>query len=256
MQPYDESFFATCQDESGKSASQVVPLIVELLSPESVVDVGCGIGTWLLEFQKCGVEKILGIDGSYVNRDQLLIPQSNFIPYDLTTPLLLPPNTAGTYDLAVSLEVAEHLPESSAEIFVKSLVSLAPTILFSAAIPYQGGTHHINEQWPNYWATHFLAHGYVAVDWIRPQIINKPGIAYYYAQNSLLFIQETRLASWPDLQNYVVAADDLALCRVHPTIWMKVNDPRSQPIRKVLTSLPFSLKNIITRRLGRVRSKK
>ena len=55
------------------------------------------------------------------------------------------------FDLVLSLEVAEHLPSECAEAFVESLVNLGPVILFSAAIPYQGGENHVNEQWPEYW---------------------------------------------------------------------------------------------------------
>jgi SAM-dependent methyltransferase len=256
MQPYDEQFFATCENESKSSASCVVPMLLDLFAPSSVVDVGCGIGTWLEEFRRAGVANILGIDGSYVNPEQLIIPRECFLGRDLTKPLQLTPPFADRYSLALSLEVAEHLPESSAATFVDSLVSLAPTIVFSAAIPHQGGTHHVNEQWPNYWARLFAARGYRTIDWLRPRLLNDPRVAYYYAQNCLFFIDESVLNAKPDLRPYVVAEDDLSLCRVHPARWMKVNDLRAQPIRKVLASLPFSLMNIVSRRLPNRRTRR
>ena len=74
------------------------------------------------------------------------------------------------FDLVVSLEVAEHLPEECAKIFIKSLTKLGPVILFSAAIPFQGWTNHLNEQWPDYWANYFKDNGYEAIDCIRKKV--------------------------------------------------------------------------------------
>ena len=53
------------------------------------------------------------------------------------------------FDLALSLEVAEHLPPECGSEFVQTLTDLSSVILFSAAIPFQGGTDHLNEQWPS-----------------------------------------------------------------------------------------------------------
>jgi hypothetical protein len=60
-----------------------------------------------------------------------------------------------TFDLAICLEVAEHLPPEAAEGFIDSLTRLAPVVLFSAAITFQVGNQHLNGQWPDYWATLF-----------------------------------------------------------------------------------------------------
>jgi SAM-dependent methyltransferase len=124
----------------------VVPTVLRLVQPEPVVDVGCGDGAWLSVFRELGVNHRFGLDGDYVDRRLLQIPQDQFSATDLSLPFRLP----CTFDLAVSLEVAEHLPPQSAEDFVDSLTRLAPVVLFSAAIPLQGGTHHLNEQWPDY----------------------------------------------------------------------------------------------------------
>jgi SAM-dependent methyltransferase len=255
MQPYDESFFATCEAESSTSARQVVPLVVQLLSPKSVVDVGCGIGAWLVEFRNAGVDDFLGIDGAYVNKSQLLIEQNRFVSHDLTQPLDIPASHRRQFDLAVSLEVAEHLDAKYAAQFVSGLASAAPAVLFSAAIPYQGGTHHVNEQWPTYWARLFAEHQFVAVDWVRPRLMNNPQVAYYYAQNSLLFIAAAQLQRWPELQPYVKSADDGSLCCVHPALWMKRNNLRAQPLGRVLTALQYSVRNAVARRVLRKPSK-
>src|SRR5262245_20958009 len=170
MNPYTDEFFDQHQEGSRRSARIIVPLIMELIGPKSVVDVGCGLGTWLSVFRHHGVERILGIDGDYVNRQRLEIAQHEFFVRDLSSPT---PIDRG-FDLAVSLEVAEHLPERSADSFVDFLTSLAPVVLFSAAVPCQGGTNHLNEQWPDYWAARFESRGYRTCDYIRDRIWDNP----------------------------------------------------------------------------------
>jgi hypothetical protein len=71
---------------------------------------------------------------------------------------------------------------------VDCLTRLGQVVLFSAAIPHQGGTHHVNEQWPDYWAALFERHAYTVVDAIRPRIWNDPDVEWWYAQNTLLFV--------------------------------------------------------------------
>ena len=241
MTHYDETFYNTYAAYSSESAHRVVPHIMELFSPKSVVDVGCGIGTWLSAFKKHGVDDILGIDGDYVNRKQLLFDQDHFFSHDLTQPL--PVEKSRRFDLAISLEVGEHLPNASADQFINTLVSLAPVVLFSAAIPYQRGTYHINEQWQNYWAKLFKERRYVTVDWLRPRIWGDKKVEYYYAQNSLLYIEETHIGNYPGLKNYIVAADNEILSKVHPLKWLELNNPPPQPLRKLMRALPVSLKH-------------
>ncbi len=243
MPQYSKSFYNIYITDSVGSAEQVVPQVIKLLSPKSVVDVGCGVGTWLSIFQKHGITDILGIDGDYVNRDQLLFNQKYFLSHDLTQPL--PPEKHRRFDLAVSLEVAEHLPEANADQFISTLVSFAPVILFSAAIPYQGGTFHINEQWPNYWAKLFHKKGYLTVDLLRANLWGNPKVAYYYAQNSLLFIEAAHLDSLPGLKNYVVSPDDEMLSKVHPLKWIETHNPPPMQLRKLLKGLPSSVINSI-----------
>jgi SAM-dependent methyltransferase len=144
---YTSEFFRAKTEGSLRSARTVVPIVMELLKPGSVVDVGCGRGTWLSVFAEHGIADVVGVDGDYVDRRTLLIPPDRFVAHDLTTPLRL----HRTFDLVVSLEVAEHLPVACAGEFVASLTSLGSAVLFSAAVPGQGGTHHVNERWQDYW---------------------------------------------------------------------------------------------------------
>lgn len=132
----------------------------------------------------------MGIDGDYVNRERLLIDRTCFRPHDLALPIQLDQ----MFDLAISLEVAEHLPTRASGSFVESLVRAAPVVLFSAAIPGQGGTRHINEQWPEFWQELFGTFDYQCLDLIRSRIFLEPKVEWWYKQNVLVFMQRSLIA--------------------------------------------------------------
>src|SRR5262249_48549974 len=132
-------------EASEASARTVLPIVFDLWRPASVVDVGCLFGGWAAVASELGVGEVLGIDGGYVDRSRVPAP---FLPHAPPQPLLIDRR----FDLAISLEVAHYLPERRAAGFVADLCRLAPAVLFSAAIPHQGGYGHVNEQWPAYWA--------------------------------------------------------------------------------------------------------
>lgn len=192
--PYTDEFFGTHEAASHQSAEIVIPIVLNLVPVNSVIDVGCGTGAWLSVFRQLGVADVWGADGDWVNLQRLLIPRDRFLPVDLTQPLLLNRN----FDLVVSLEVAEHLPPEVAETFVGSLTKLGRVVLFSAAIPFQGGTLHLNERWPDYWVELFKNRGYEVIDCIRRHVWSDSRVDWWYAQNTLLFaeaqyVQENKL---------------------------------------------------------------
>ena len=134
------------------------------------------------DLPKHGVEEILGVDGGHLQREQLLIPEECALSADLSKPLHL----EKTYDLVISLEVGEHLPAESSQTLVGTVTRLGPVVMFSAAIPFQGGTSHVNEQWPKYWARMFEDRGYLVIDCLRPKVWEDPAVLPCYAQNTLL----------------------------------------------------------------------
>jgi SAM-dependent methyltransferase len=218
---YSEEFFVGQKDLSYESAQQVIPIVQQFVPIRSVCDVGCGVGTWLRAFREAGVPDIIGIDGYYVDKDLLEIPDSAFHEADLRQPLHL----ERSFDIAMSVEVAEHLPESRSISFVEDLTRLAPVVLFSAAIPRQGGTDHINEQWQSYWATIFAQYDFVTCDVLRPLIWDNANIARWYRQNILLFCRRDFLPKVPRLTPRQDDAPPLSV--VHPQqyleIWDEVN---------------------------------
>jgi SAM-dependent methyltransferase len=166
---------------------EVVPLLFEMLHPASVLDVGCGIGTWLKAFEEIGVSEYVGLDGNHVDKRLLKIPEDKFVTQDFLTSWQLDRR----FDLVLSLEVAEHLPQSASDLFVQMLVNHGDQIIFSAAVPGQGGQNHLNEQWLSYWQEKFEAHGYYFHDTIRPLIWNNEKIQWWYRQNMFLISKKT-----------------------------------------------------------------
>lgn len=254
-QPYTRNFYERQSGGSRQSAGEAVPLLLQWLRVSSAVDVGCGIGSWLSVFREHGVTDVLGLDGEYVDRTQLLIPPSQFRPADLTSP----PSLDRTFDLALSIEVAEHLPETAADTFVRYLTTLAPVVLFSAAVPGQGGWNHVNEQWPEYWAGRFVERGYVPIDCLRPLLWHRETVQYWHAQNILLYVEQRCLGAHPLLQEMAERTDVRCLAKVHPRAYLRAREdareireqlsPENLPLRQLLRCFPPALLRAVRRRL-------
>jgi hypothetical protein len=241
--PYDQTFFEHQQRGSRLSAAHVVPLVMNLVHPHSVVDVGCGVAPWLSVFVENGISDYLGIDGDYVDRSLLRIPVSHFEVRDLSQPF----SVDRQFDLVVSLEVAEHLPESSAAGFVKSLTKLGKTVLFSAAIPSQGGTDHVNEQWPEYWRDIFAAQEYSLIDYFRNKIWLNEQIEPWYRQNLLFYVKNEQMSSSPLLRELQMAHKDQMLSMVHPAMWSK--KLKDLTTKEKVRRMSRSLKTFVRKRL-------
>jgi SAM-dependent methyltransferase len=216
MQHYTRDYYSSIEDASRSAARVVVPLVLDLVRPESVIDVGCGTGEWLALFRENGVEDVWGVDGDYVNRDLLKIPEERFVPADLELPL----NLERGFDLVLSLEVAEHLPSSGARTFVRSLARLGLLIIVSAAIPYQGGENHVNERWQGYWAELFSEQGYTVIDPLRRKVWNDGRVHSNYAQNTLVYVRRDRLGNFPLLAEEYEPGGPALLSVVHPETYL------------------------------------
>lgn len=172
-----------------------MPFIIEIFQlggspPQSVVDVGCGLGAWLHIFEKQGITNILGIDDIGANVSELYIRKEQFLAHNLAEQITL--NTK--FDLALCLEVAEHLPENKADNIVSSLVNLADILIFSAAIPLQGGQGHLNEQWHTYWQEKFEKYNFQFYDILRPAFWQNEKVDWWYKQNMFVVINENKIS--------------------------------------------------------------
>jgi len=185
---YSKGFYDIHVDTSDSHES-LVSLVIDIVKPKTVVDIGCSVGAALLHFKAQGVLEVLGVDGYWLDEGQLLIDRDEFMRHDFNTGALI---LAKKYDLAISTEVAEHVYDANADDFITSLVNASDVILFSAAIPGQHGTNHVNEQWPQYWIDKFMRHDYIVSDCIRELLWDDESVSHHYRQNTFLFYKKTR----------------------------------------------------------------
>jgi SAM-dependent methyltransferase len=192
---YNRSFFDSISGVSARSARHLLPIVLDALEPKSVVDIGCGTGAWLAEFLRLGVSDATGVDGAYVAAETLLIPATAYRAQDIAQRFDL----GRRYDLAVCLEVGEHIPKASSATLVANIVAHAPMVLFSAAVPGQGGQDHINEQPLEFWRDLFAQEGFVAFDAFRPLLRGARDVDPWYRNNVLLYVREDTVAGLPDV---------------------------------------------------------
>lgn len=248
MTTYNADFYDSYRAASHRSATLYLQPLISELKPRSILDVGCGVGTWLRAANELGVERIQGVDGDYVKPEQLEIDADRFHPHNLTQPLDLKEK----FDLAISMEVGEHLPTDRSDTLVDSLVKHADIVLMSAAIPHQGGTDHINEQWPDFWAAKFAARGYLLVDWLRPQLWKEEDIDYYYIQNGFLYVEQEKIEEYPEFGKCSLPSDHWSLQTVHPRKWNEANDPRRATFRHASAAFYHSFPAAVKRRALRI----
>lgn len=234
---YDSHFYQGQQPRSTLAAETVAAFLCARLPIGSALDVGCGLGGWLAAFARHGVDDVLGVDGPHVDRAALSIPPSRFVAHDLNTAIDL----GRRFDLVISIEVAEHLEPAAAPRFVADLCRHGDVVLFSAAIPFQGGVGHINEQWPSYWAALFAARGFRPVDAVRAHLWDDPRIMYWYKQNMLLYVREGVAL---DLPNVALPALDV----VHPARYLEAADPERMSLRRSIGGVGRALRRRMRRR--------
>jgi SAM-dependent methyltransferase len=222
------------------SARAMLPIVLDLVSPTSILDVGCGTGAWLRVATELGVDDVMGVDGG---TGELAIPGESFRRVDLERRLDL----GRRFDLVICMEVAEHLSPARARSFVADLCRASDVVLFSAAIPGQGAPgsgEHPNEQWQSYWAGLFRELEYEPVDSIRPLIWGDDRIAFWYRQNAFFAVAGSSSLELP--------GDRTITDVVHPGLWAHVHGElwtRGASLRELLSQLPRAVRSAADRRL-------
>jgi len=212
---YDAQFQAYTRSIATQSAQVIVPILTEALRPSSVVDFGCGRASWLQVWKNAGASEVLGLDGDYVDRNDLAVDLSEFSARDLGSTIDL----GRRFDLVESLEVAEHLPKSRGRGFVADLCRHGDRVLFGAAPPGQGGEHHINEQPYSYWRAFFSDLGYETFDFVRPQIASQREVAPWYRYNTLLYVKREHVDSLPESVRQTHVSQDSPIRDVSPLLY-------------------------------------
>ena len=162
---YGPKFFAR-RDKLLWRAPIVCGAINDVFEPESVIDVGCGIGEYVQYLENNLGIRSCGIEGSGACLPYLVSEKVMILD------MRIKQNVRLHSDLVVSLEVAEHIEIEYSNIFIENLTQLSDTILMSAAPPGAGGHHHVNCQTQEYWHKKFLKFGYI-YDEVQTQAIRQ-----------------------------------------------------------------------------------
>jgi len=212
---YEDRFFDYVDIGSSRSARHVIAAVRPHISVLSVLDVGCGRGIWLAEWRRSGIAEVQGVDGSYVSTAELAVPAQYFRALDVSYPFDL----ERKFDLVQSLEVAEHIAADCAEIFIDNLCRHGDLILFSAAVPGQGGEHHINEQPYEYWREKFRVRGYRVFDFVRTVVARNRQVEPWYRYNSLFFVRDNALERLDKAVQRTQLQDSTPVPDVAPLSW-------------------------------------
>lgn len=195
---YNRKFYKTRHDDTLYAANKLLALFFEkICKPQkTIIDIGCGVGTFLSVCKEQYKMNVCGIDGPWVPKDLLKIDEDEFYCIDINMELddyssrLWRCDPA---DAAICLEVAEHINEQRSDLLVKFICTHCNFALFSAAIPGQTGQGHINEQWPSFWASLFKKYGFLMFDVLRTKLWFDDDIPAWYRQNSFIVINHSHL---------------------------------------------------------------
>lgn len=210
MAIYGKSFYSSRDELTSYSANKILSIIAEHIAVTSVIDFGCGVGTWLKQAEVMGATNVVGVEGPWL-QDNMFVSEGRLFKRNFDNPI----DFNEIFDLAISLEVAEHVKEANADIFLDSICRCSDHVLFGAAIKGQGGNGHINEQSQSYWINKFESRGYKVCDCIRPKIWDNAKIPFWYKQNIFFFQKDN------SIKNCVVMPADL----VHPELFKIYSDP-------------------------------
>ena len=182
---YDDKFFDKNLEWNKPIAAKLVNVLIDYFSPSSVVDLGCGNAEFLNEFYKKGI-KIQGYEGSRCAIGKALIDKKYIQLFDLKNKIFSPHK----FDLAICLEVAEHIEKKFSKRLMENLTSLSDTVVFTAASPDQGGHFHINEQSRGFWIGLFKERSYNLDNDTTEKIkqeMKEEGILWWYCDNIMIF---------------------------------------------------------------------
>lgn len=244
---YSEHFI-----ENTASARRILRRVFGIVGvPRSAVDLGGGSGAWCSVMRELGVERVTCIDDPRIPADQLLVRPAEFVACDLAASVPAPVPC----DLALSMEVAEHLPESRAAAVVDFLTASAGLVLFSSAIAGQPHGLHINPQPPTYWRDLFAQRGFARYDVVRPIILGDSEISYWYRQNLFLFADHAHAGPLRKASTaFPSIPDEFEL--VHSRVLETYRKPPAPPkLRDLVTAIPSALRRSLAARFGRLRGK-
>jgi hypothetical protein len=221
MNIYNDKFYGDNKTRLD-SAGEILNFIFTILKPNSILDVGCGRGSWLKIAKKLGAKTVYGIDGSW-NDGKNLDDDIVYKSLDLNNSFILDRN----FDLTMCLEVAEHLEKTSADNLIYSLIKTSDVVMFSAAYKHQGGVKHKNENFHSYWANLFLKYNFVPFDIIRPAIWSNEKVSYWYRGNTFLYIKKNSPKFQVLINKYDYLKNNKLMDSIHPEMFFRKIESQS-----------------------------
>lgn len=225
------------------NARKVLKTVFRILGvPPSFLDIGGGAGSWCTAAKGLGVQHVRLVDACPPNQvipeltqeEQIQANLEDGIPY------------LGKFDLVICIEVIKHLSESAASSLLKQMTSCTNFILFSAAIPGQGGIGHINERLHDYWHEKFSELEFEKYDVIRPMLISRPDISSIHRQNLFIYARkgcDHMLADLPSI------CEDMELIRTEHLISLYHEKPID--LRTALRAILPAIRTSIGRRFAK-----
>lgn len=217
---YDDQYYIRHQLGSYQSAKAILSYLLTKLDIDSVMDFGCGMGTWCQVAHELGISDIIGIDIHPYNKDYMLLPME--IYHEINLQYFTSFHRKA--DLVISVEVGEHIDSSCSRTFIRNLCDHGDLVLFSAAIPFQQGTGHINEQKCSYWLEIFNSYGYLPLDCIRPRFWDAPDVEIWYKNNCILYVKKEEF----DKISKKIKVDPFPIDIIHPDMLKRIINKNKQ----------------------------
>jgi SAM-dependent methyltransferase len=188
---YNENFYKSVEVRAIETADRVIKILFESLPAiESVKDIGCGSGIWIKKFHEAKkLKRAIGFDlaEALIPNKKVLRSEIEFFPVDFEN---VEENIFPKTDLSIFLEVAEHLSEGTAKKIIKFICKTSDLVIFSAAIPGQGGYNHMNEHSMQYWVQLLEANKFIVFDLFRSELNKFKRLPFYYRNNIILAVSE------------------------------------------------------------------
>lgn len=183
---YSREYYSNHDQGSYDSAITILSRLSAYVNPQSVIDIGCGSGTWCKAAMNVWGIVALGIDQHSYEDCNMHIPESQYLQNDIRS------RVHGYHaDLVICVEVIEHIDEEYEDTVLDNICAMSNTILFSGALPFQGGTGHVNEKPYSYWVEKFNRRGFYLDERIRHDIWDDARVAIWYRNNIMLLHKNT-----------------------------------------------------------------
>ncbi len=157
---YNDKYYERHFAQYRKWENKIGEYLYEELKPNSVLDLGCGVGSYLEGFLNAGCKNLLGIELSFSDVEKYIVEdiRSHIIEGDVTTSL----NLNRKFDCVISFEVGEHIAPYGTEKFIDNLILCSDRyIILTAAPPGQRGTGHINLRSKDFWIESIVSKGFL-----------------------------------------------------------------------------------------------